>query len=100
MRAHPLREVRDCADLMLVELRKVIPAFLKRVDVPERGGIWSTYFEETRRDTRDGARRFGPPNPAGGPRHPHLSPTEDGMLTDFDPDGGGKAVAAGTHGAL
>src|SRR5438270_3927337 len=32
MRAHPLAEVRACADLMLVELRKVIPAFLKRVD--------------------------------------------------------------------
>src|SRR5258705_1600344 len=42
MRAHPLAEVRDYADLMLVELRKVIPAFLKRVDVLERGGIWST----------------------------------------------------------
>src|SRR5207249_1765242 len=38
MRAHPLREVRVYADLMLVELRKVIPAFLKRVDVAERGG--------------------------------------------------------------
>src|SRR6266705_1081172 len=72
MRAHPLREVRDCADLMLVELRKVIPAFLKRVDVPERGGIWSTYFEETRRDTRDVARRFVPPDPAGGQRHADL----------------------------
>src|SRR5206468_3545053 len=38
MRAHPLREVRVYADLMLVELRKVIPAFLKRVDVAARGG--------------------------------------------------------------
>src|SRR5213083_1782476 len=46
MRAHPLREVRVYADLMLVELRKVIPAFLKRVDVAERGGAWSAYLEE------------------------------------------------------
>src|SRR5437879_2911313 len=82
MRAHPLREVRDCADLMLVELRKVIPAFLKRVDVPERGGIWSTYFEETRRDTRDVARRFVPPDPAGGQRHADLGRAEEVMLTD------------------
>jgi len=66
MRAHPLREVRDCADLMLIELRRVIPAFLKRVDVPERGGIWSTYLEETRRETRDAARRLLPPEPARG----------------------------------
>src|SRR5207253_3426644 len=58
LRAHPLREARDYADLMLVELRKVIPAFLKRVDVPERGGVWSTYFEDTRRETRDVARRL------------------------------------------
>src|SRR5205085_7780957 len=32
MRAHPLQEIRAYADLMLVELRKVIPAFLRRVD--------------------------------------------------------------------
>src|SRR5712664_794030 len=34
MRAHPLAEVRTYADLMLVELRNVIPAFLKRVALP------------------------------------------------------------------
>ncbi|MGH9408227.1 MAG: FAD-dependent thymidylate synthase, partial [Vicinamibacterales bacterium] len=36
MRAHPLEEMRACAGEMLVELRKVIPAFLTRVDQPER----------------------------------------------------------------
>jgi thymidylate synthase ThyX len=99
MRAHPLREVRDCADLMLVELRKVIPAFLKRVDVPERGGIWSTYFEETRRDTRDVARRLVPPEPAGGQRDADLGRAEEVMLTDFDPDGEAKVVAAALYAA-
>ena len=29
---------------MLVELRKVIPAFLTRVDRPDRGGAWSEYL--------------------------------------------------------
>ena len=48
MRAHPLAEVRAYAALMLTELRKVIPAFLRRVDVPERGGVWSQYLAETR----------------------------------------------------
>ena len=48
MRAHSLREVRGYADLMLVELRKVIPAFLRRVDLPDRGGAWSAYLAETR----------------------------------------------------
>src|SRR6184192_2150365 len=51
MRAHPLAEVRSYADAMLVELRKVIPAFLRRVDLPDRGGAWSEYLEETRRAT-------------------------------------------------
>src|SRR5207244_1725821 len=33
MRGHPLAEMRACADRMLIELRKVIPAFLTRVDM-------------------------------------------------------------------
>ena len=41
MRSHPLAEVRAYGDAMLVELRKVIPAFLTRVDKPDRGGAWS-----------------------------------------------------------
>jgi thymidylate synthase ThyX len=40
MRAHPLPEARVYADMMLTELRKVIPSFLRRVDVVERGGKW------------------------------------------------------------
>jgi thymidylate synthase ThyX len=42
LRASPLAEARACADLMLTELRKVIPAFLRRVDAPDRGDAWST----------------------------------------------------------
>src|SRR5207244_11538271 len=48
MRAHPLPEARAYAALMLQELRKVIPSFLKRVDVLERGGEWSAYLERNR----------------------------------------------------
>ncbi|MDA1279032.1 MAG: FAD-dependent thymidylate synthase [Chloroflexi bacterium] len=46
MNSHPLDEVRDYAQLMLEELRKVIPSFLKRVDLPDRGGAWSSYFQQ------------------------------------------------------
>ena len=42
LRAHPLPEARDYGELMLHELRKVIPSFLRRVDVAERGVRWST----------------------------------------------------------
>ena len=34
---------------MLAELRQVIPAFLTRVDQPDRGGRWIEYLAETRR---------------------------------------------------
>ena len=61
MRAHPLPEARRYADLMLDELRKVIPSFLQRVDLPDRGGVWSDYLADHRgRDRRGGAAGCGP----------------------------------------
>lgn len=89
MRAHPLAEVRHYADLMLVELRKVIPAFLRRLDVPERGGAWSAYLAGTREAVEATARRLL----AG------VAPEarEEVTLTDFDPDGEVKVVAAALY---
>ncbi len=52
LRASGLAEYRACADLLLTELRKVIPSFLTRVDRPDRGGVWSRYLAETRSATR------------------------------------------------
>ena len=46
MNSHPLEEVREYAEKILVELRKVIPSFMKRVDLPNRGGAWSEYMKE------------------------------------------------------
>jgi len=86
MRAHPLREARDAADAMLAELREVIPAFLTRVDQPERGGRWSAYFAEARRRVADVADRVA----AGAAPEPR----PEVALTDFDPDGELKVVAA------
>src|SRR5258705_5987519 len=93
MRAHPLREVRTYADLMLIELRKVIPAFLKRVDVPERGGVWSAYLEETRNETREVARRLLHADSVA----KKVAPEAEVTLTDFDPDGELKVVAAALY---
>ena len=89
MRAHPLTEVRDYADLMLVELRKVIPAFLRRVDLAERGVAWSSYLAETREAMREMAERVAGTVTA--------EPRDEVTLVDFDPDGEVKVVAAALY---
>ena len=89
MRAHPLREVRDCAAEMLAELRKVIPAFLTRVDQPDRGGRWSEYLLESRTGIADVA--------AGVLDGIDAEPRDEVTLTDFDPDGELKVVAAALY---
>ena len=80
MRAHPLAEVREYADLMLVELRKVIPAFLKRVDLPDRGVAWSRYLEDARERTLEvAAKLHGRRARAAAERHAHrLRPARRG----------------------
>jgi thymidylate synthase ThyX len=89
MRAHPLHEVRACADEMLTELRKVMPAFLVRVDQPARGEAGSAYLAETRRQTSDLARAL-----IG---HAVAEPSPEVALTDYDPDGEAKIVAAALY---
>ncbi len=89
MRAHPLAEVRWYAGEMLRELRRVIPAFLTRVDLPERGGAWSAYLQETREVTARVADRLVGHLPA--------EPRDSVTLTDFDPDGEVKVVAAALY---
>src|SRR5262245_115232 len=91
MRAHPLAEVRDCAALMLVELRKVIPAFLRRLDVPDRGGAWSAYLAETRAEVEAAT--------ALALEGVEPEPRDEVTLTDFDPEGETKVVAAALYAA-
>ncbi|MFM7617692.1 MAG: FAD-dependent thymidylate synthase [Actinomycetes bacterium] len=86
MRAHPLPEARSYADLMLTELRKVIPSFLTRVDRADRGGAWSRYLEETREQTASVVHRI-----LGG-AEPEARPGV--TLVDFDPEGEDKVLAA------
>ena len=51
--ARLLRSLGAAADAMLIELRKIIPAFLTRVDQPDRGGKWTAYLAETRARTAE-----------------------------------------------
>ncbi len=89
MFAHPLQEVRDCAPQILTEVRQVIPAFLARIDQPDRGGRWIEYLAATRRDFAHIAQ----------PLVEDLSPDarDEVTLTDFDPDGELKVVAAALY---
>ena len=86
MRAHPLAESRECADQILTELRKMIPAFLTRVDRQDRGVRWSEYLAATRRNSEaETSRILAGLEP---------EPREEVTLADFDPEGEVKVVAA------
>lgn len=92
MRAHPLAEARDMAARMLATLRQVIPEFVQRVDLPDRGGVWTDYLRGCAERTRALA-----DDTLGG---------EDGVesrprvtLSEFEPDGEIKVVAAALYAA-
>ena len=89
MRAHPLPEARAYAELMLEELRKVIPSFLKRVDLPERGGEWSAYMEANRVAMEEAADDL----------FAEVEPEPRPMVTlvDYDPEAEDKLVAAALY---
>ncbi len=89
LRTHPLAEARELGARMLVELRKVIPAFLRRVDVEERGVRWSRYL----RDVHDETARVARDLVAGA--RPAAQP--DVVLTEYDPEGEVKVVAAALY---
>jgi hypothetical protein len=83
---HPLVEMREYGDLMLVELRKVIPEFLKRVDVEDRGVAWSAYWRDVREHTQElAAKLVGDVEP---------EPRGEVTLIDHDPEGELKVTAA------
>ncbi len=90
MRAHPLPEARSYAEMILKELRKVIPSFLKRVDLPDRGEDIGRYQAESRERLEDLAEGF----------FPDAVPVEAAPivdLTDFDPDAEVKLVASALY---
>ncbi len=84
--AHPLPEAHEYAQMMLEELRKVIPSFLSRIERPERGGEWIAYLESTRTQTQAVVERlFASEEPAA---------ASEVTLLDWDPDGENKVLAA------
>jgi thymidylate synthase ThyX len=86
LRAHPLPEANQLAELLVAELQQVIPSLLGRLDRPERGQAWVSYLASTRQATEELAARLGPS--PGGEHQAEVS------LTDWDPDGEEKVLAA------
>ena len=87
MMASPLAEVRQYGEMMLAELRKVIPAFMTRVDVPERGVRWSQYLSDVARSVKLLADEL-----------PDLpEPRPEVTLVEFDPEGELKLVGAALY---
>jgi thymidylate synthase ThyX len=92
MRAHPLPEARAYADLILTELRKVIPSWVKRVDVDDRGVAHSQYLEQNVEAMEklaasifEGEDQSFRPAAGGDP---------EVTLVDWDPDGEVKVIAS------
>lgn len=117
MRAHKLIEVQTCANSMLEELRKVIPSFLKRVDLPDRGQLTTEYLANNRDAMGGVANRFfersesqsfeqnaiqsnginGSGSSGVSDASTVDSPVADDFeleLVDFDPEGEEKAIVA------
>ena len=87
MNSHPLEEMREYAQKMLVELRKVIPSFMKRVDLPNRGVAWSRYLKEN----HDAVERIASSIDADPDSTPEVS------LVEWDSDAEKKIVAAALY---
>jgi len=87
MHANPLAEVREYADMMLTELRQIIPAFLTRVDLAERGVRWSSYLEKVRLNLEEEGEDLGAPD----------DPGQSVTLSDWDPEAETKIAAAALY---
>ncbi len=87
MRGNPLSEPRDYADMMLAELRKVIPSFLRRVDIPDRGGAWGDYLASVRESTALSAEAL----------ETEAEDTSEVELTDWNKDGETEIIAGALY---
>ena len=86
LRAHPLPEARAYGALIQAELAKVIPSFLRRLDIPERGGAWVEYLEQTRQHAQGAVHALETASPV--PSGPTV------RLVRFDADGERAVLAA------
>lgn len=86
MSVHPLPEAREYGKLMLTELRKIIPSFLKRVDIKDRGIVHGEYLSDTRESMETLSDELFIED--------SIEPAALVRLLDFDPDGEVKMLAS------
>ena len=89
MRSLDLPEALGYADMMLAELRKVVPSFLRRVDLPDRGQAWTDYLGTNRRAMAELGQRL-----LAGDGESQAQGDSKVTLVDFDPDGEIKTIVA------
>lgn len=89
LRASGNSEASIIADLLLHELRKVIPAFVARVDRLDRGVVWTRYLEDVRVNTLEEVERHT--------GDVVVDDTPEVTLIDYDPEGELKVVAAAMY---
>jgi thymidylate synthase ThyX len=83
---HPLPEAREAGERILSQLRAVIPAFLTRVDRPDRGLRHARYLHDTELATTTAAHEILGPSTVG-PRDPEV------RLLEWDTDGEARVIA-------
>ncbi len=88
MKAHPLREVRECGEMMLEELRIVIPAFMQRVDAAGRGELWAQYIADTTEKVQEAALQMTDTD---------VRDTPEVSLTEWDTEAETKVAAAALY---
>ena len=86
MNVNPLPEAREYGKLMLIELRKIIPSFLKRVDLKDRGVVHGNYLSDVRESMEALSEELFSKD--------QYEPAPLVRLVDFDPDGETKMLAS------
>jgi len=84
--AHPLPEARGYGEMILQEIKAVMPSFVARVERPDRGGRWIAYLEERSRAGQRWARRLAIDEHEAGDAGPsvrllRVDGDEDALLT-------------------
>jgi thymidylate synthase ThyX len=57
--AHPLPEARSYGEMILREIKAVMPSFVARIERPDRGGEWISYLESRARTGARWSERLG-----------------------------------------